>query len=65
MDACKEKSGIYNCEHNELSNPGSILMCVRMYSMYVSVTLRNVTVTSRRNVASMMRIRRASNYSNA
>ena len=28
-------------------------MCVRMY---VSVTLRNVVVTSRRNVASMMRI---------
>ena len=30
------------------------MMCVRMY---VSVTLRNVAVTSRRNVASMMRIR--------
>ena len=34
------------------------MMYVRMY---VSVTLRNVAVTSRRNVASMMRIHRASN----
>ena len=34
------------------------MMCVRMcIRMYVSVTLRNVSVTSRRNVASMMRIR--------
>ena len=35
------------------SNPGSILMLyVRAYvRMYVSVTLRNVAVTSRRNVA--------------
>ena len=49
---------VLNCERSELSNPGSILMmCVRMYvRMYVSVTLRNVAVTSRRNVASMMRI---------
>ena len=48
------------CERSELSNPGSILMmCVRMY---VSVTLRNVAVTSRRNVASMIRIRIPSNY---
>ena len=30
---------------------------VRHECTYVSVTLRNVTVTSRRNVASMMRIR--------
>ena len=53
---------MYNCERSELSNPGSILMmCVRMYvRTYVSVMLRNVAVTSRRNVASMMRIRRAS-----
>ena len=33
------------------------MMCM----MYVSVTLRNVTVMSRRNVVSMMWIRRASN----
>ena len=45
----------HNCERSELSNPGSILMmCVRMY---VSITLRNVAVMSRRNVASMMRVR--------
>ena len=46
---------IYNCERSELSNPGSIL--TMRVCMYVSVTLRNVAVTSRRNVASMMRIR--------
>ena len=33
------------------------MMCIHIY---VSVTLRNVAVTSRRNVASMMWIRRAS-----
>ena len=35
------------------------MMYVRMY---VTVTLRNVAVTSRRNVASMIRIRIPSNY---
>ena len=49
---------LYYYERSELSNPGSILMmCVLYVRTYVSITLRNVTVTSRRNVASMMRIR--------
>ena len=48
-----------NCKRSELSNPGSILMmCV--VRTYVSVMLRNVTVTSRRNVASMRWVRSAS-----
>ena len=40
-------------ERSEALNQGSILMmCVCMYvRTYVSVTLRNVAVTSRRNVA--------------
>ena len=50
---------LYN-SYCELSNPGSILMmCVRMY---VSVTLRNVAVTSRRNVVNMIWIRTPSIY---
>ena len=48
------KVDVIYCERSELSNQGTILMmCLRMY---VSITLRNV-VTSRRNVASMVRIR--------
>ena len=52
------------CEHSELSNPGSILMMyVRMYvRMYVFVTLRNVAVTSRRNVVNMIQIHTPSRY---
>ena len=55
-----------SCERSELSNPGSIFMrCVRTYvCTYVSVTLRNVMVTSRRNVASMMQIRTPSTCNN-
>ena len=50
---------LYSCLFScSTDNPGSILM---MCMMYVSVTLRNVAVMSRRNVASKMWIRRASN----
>ena len=52
MDVVRVK---FYCERSELSNPGSILM--RCVHMYVSVMLRNVAVTSRRNAASMLRIR--------